>query len=363
VSRQLSATSRAHLRRGAGANTHFWLDPSVYTVREVPNPAIVKAIDYLDIGYVRERYWPNDPGQKAAFAQLSRRGVGLFLFIGDMTYTADHVRADVAALARSPVADSVVAVCGPNEANKAQGSAWPTKAVTIQQAIYREVFNHPTFSRHVAVVGPALMHNVPDIDHDYRALRAAGIIRWCDAGDFHFYPGNSGPHLNAGEAQRARQAFGKLPLWHSETGWTGADTDPTTAGRFSVEAVLRNRLTGIVGTVLYGFADEWQYLPGREGHFGLRTPTQPKPAYSMLHTLLALPDGSQSFHGWLADYSTGVDSDVGAVVTSEGGGRFTVYLMRRKQERAMIVFAPVNGPHQRRSVALTESMVVVHLSS
>lgn len=361
MTRPLKATARKHLRKAAGANTHFLLDPSVYTRNEVPNPAIIAAIDYLRVGYVRERYWPNDPGQKAAFAMLAKRGVGLFLFIGDMTYPTERVRAEVAALARSPVADSVVAVCGPNEANKQQGSSWPAKAVDIQRAIHTEVFNHPAFSRHVAVVSPALMHNVPDIDRDYRALRAAGIIRWCDAGDFHFYPGNAGPHLNHSEAIRARQAYGRLPLWHSETGWTGADTPPAVAGKFSVEAVLRNRLSGIVGTVLYEFADESQFMPGREGLFGLRTPFQPKPAYSMLHTLLALPDGNLRFDGWLTDYSSGVRSDVGAVVTSEGHDAWTVYLMRRNQNRATIVFNPNRGPQQRRTVSLTDSLMVVHL--
>lgn len=363
MSRPLRTTARRHLRHGAGANTHFLLDPSVYTLRKVPNPAILQAIDYLNIGYVRERYWPNDTGQKAAFAALSARGVGLFLFIGDMSYSADRVRAEVAALAQSPVADSVVAVCGPNEANKDQSGTWPARAVMIQQAIYTEVFNHPTFSRHVAVVGPALKHYVPDIDRDFRALRAAGIIRWCTAGDFHFYPGNAGPYLNASEAQRARQAFGDLPLWHSETGWTGADTDPATAGRFSVEALLRNRLTGIVGTLLYEFADESQYLPGREGLFGLRKPTQPKPAYTMIHTLLAAPDGGQPFHGWLAEYAPGVESDVGAVVTSEGGGTWTVYLMRKNQGHVTIVYQTASGVTQRRTVSLGSSMVIVTLTS
>ena len=363
MTRPLKATARRHLRQGAGANTHFWLDPSVYTLNETPNLAVLRAIDYLKIGYIRERYWPHDPGQVAAFSWLSATKVGLFLFIGDMSYTPDRVHAEVAYLATSPIADQVVGVCGPNEANKDQSSPWPAKAVEIQQAIYTEVFRHPSFARHVAVVGPALMHNVQDIDRDYRALRAAGIMRWCDAGDFHFYPGNAGPHLNAGEAQRARQAFGNLPLWHSETGWTGADTPPATAGMFSVEALLRNRLTGIVGTVLYEFADESQYLEGREGLFGLRTPTQPKPAYGRIHTLLALPDGNQPFNGWLADYAPGVPSDVGAVVTSEGDGHWTVYLMRQEQDSATIVFDPHRGPRQRRTVALSSSLVVVELSS
>lgn len=348
---------------GAGANTHFLSDPSVYTVNGVPNPAMINALEYLEIGYIRERYWPHDPGQNAAFAALAQRGVGLFLFIGDMTYTPERVRADVLALANSAVADSVVAVCGPNEANKSQDGSWPARAVTIQQAIHTEVFAHPSFARHVAVVGPALMHNVADIDRDYRALRSAGIMRWCDAGDFHFYPGNGGPHLNEGEAQRARQAFGNLPLWHSETGWTGADTDPATAGMFSVEALLRNRLSGIVGTVLYEFADESEYVEGREGLFGLRTATQPKPAYSLIHTLLATRDGNQTFRGELANYAPGVPSDAGVVVTGEGAGKWTVYLMRREQDRATIIFDPKHGRRQRQTIALTKSLMIVHLES
>lgn len=358
-SRQLTVTSRARLRAGAGVNTHFCLDPSVYTRYQVPNPTILQSLRDLDIGYIRERWWPGDPGQHAALMSLSMSKVGFFLFIGDMSYTPDRVRAEVAALAQAPFADSVVAVCGPNEANAAQDGAWPGRAVAIQQAIYEEVQRHPAFARQVKVVGPALKHVVADIDADFRALGAAGIIRWCDVGDFHFYPGNAGPRLNAAEARRAAQAFGPLRVFHSETGWTGSDTDPYTAGRFSVEALLRNHLTGIAGTVLYELADESPYKPGREGLFGLRTPTQPKPAYGRIRTLLATRDGGQRIDAWLGDYAQGVPCDAGAVVTSEGAGAWTVYLLRNNQPRATIFVVPRQGGTKRYDVQLTQSMTVV----
>jgi hypothetical protein len=360
--RTLHVTSRADLKEGSGANTKFWLDPSVYTRQRKPNPATVQAIISLEIGYIRERWWPGDPGQHAAFTSLTRGGVGLFLYIGDMTYTPQHVAADVAALANSHFAPHVVAVCGPNEANAAQDNRWPAKAVALQKAIYTEVHKHAHFARHVGIVGPALMHNnVKSLDHDYHALRAAGIIRWCDAGDFHFYPGNAGPILNASEAKRARRAFGRLPLWHSETGWTGSDTNPALAGRFSVEALLRNHLTGIVGTLLYEFADESQNVPGREGLFGLRTPTRPKPAYAEIHTLLATRDGKEPIDAWLGDHRPGVRCDAGAVVTSEGGGRWTVYLLRHSQGSATIFLKTGPKSSKRYSVALRNSMTVVHI--
>jgi hypothetical protein len=361
--RDLDTTSRKHLRHGAGVNTKFWLDPSVYIRDGVPNPEILDTLTALQIGYIRERWAPRDPGQHAAYDTITRSDVGLMLFIGSIwTYTPSQAAADVAALAESPYADSVVAVCGPNEANAPQDDKWPALAVAIQKAIYETAHSYPDFAKHVSIVSCSLMHNnVANLDHDYQALRNAGIRRWCDAGDFHYYPGDQGPINNKAEAKRARQAFGKLPLWQSETGWTGSDTDPDTAGRFTVEAVLRNHLTGLVGTIIYEFADESDYVQGREGLFGIRTPTAPKPAYNGLHTLLATPDGKEEFPGWLANYSKGVKSDVGAVVTSEGAGHWTVYLMREQQDTATIVM-PRQAGKRRYTVQMDESMKVVHVT-
>jgi hypothetical protein len=367
----LTVTARSDLRDGSGANTHFCFNPSVYSVGSSPNAHIVQALVDLKVGYIRERWWPKNPAQQAAFVTLTNAGIGLYVFIGDKTYTTAQVQSDVAALAASPFASALIAVCGPNEPNAGGGSTWPAAVVAVQQAIYTEVSKYAVFD-HTAIVGPALMHNVRDIDADYRALAAAGVGRWCDAGDFHFYPGNAGPSGNAAEAQRAGQAYGGLSLWHSETGWTGADTDPGTAGRFSVEALLRNHLSGIVGTMLYGFADESQYVPGREGLFGLMTATAPKPAYSEIQALMKSPDGTQAFHGRLASLAKNVESDTGAVVTSDGGNTWTVYLLRETQTATTLVipqqfsadcgsFTLGSGGNRRYSVTLTESMTVVHV--
>jgi hypothetical protein len=361
--RALQTTPRSDLRAGSGVNTKFSVDPSVYTLDGVPNPDIVQSLIDVQVGYVRERWYRHDPGQDAAFTQLTEGGIGLFLYIGRIeVYTAAMAAADVASLAESPYADAVVAVCGPNEANASQDDQWPASAVAIQQAIYETVHSYGSFASHVAIVSCALMHNnVKNLDHDYRALRRAGIQRWCDYGDFHYYPGNDGPIHNVDEARRAREAFGKLPLWQSETGWTSTDTDPVTAGRFTVEALLRNHLSGIVGTLIFEFADESQYVEGREGYFGIRYPDGPKPAYTRMATLLATPDGNEEFPGWLADYSKGVQSDAGAVVTSEGQGQWTVYLMKEQQDQATIVM-PTQQGNERYSVDMDESMVVVPVS-
>lgn len=340
MSRPLHTTARRDLRGGCGANTHFCFNPSVYAVGPTPNPHIVKSLIDLKVGYVRERWWPRNVGQQAAFATLTDAGIGLYLFIGDIGYTPAQARADVALLAQSPIASSVVGVCGPNEPNAHGGTTWPARVTAIQQAIHTEVFNQPRLANHVAVVGTALKHNVPNIDADYRAVAAAGIQRWCDVGDFHFYSGSVGPSLNAAEADRAGQAYGRLPLWHSETGWTADDTDEHVAARFSVEALLRNHHSGIVGTMLYEFADESQYVRGREGMFGLMHPVEKKPAYRSIEKLLATADGSQGFPGWLARSDKGVESDTRVVVTSEGGGKWTVYLLRGQQDFVTLVLPP-----------------------
>lgn len=364
MKRPLETTARADLRAGSGVNTKFAVDPSVYTLNSVPNQAIIDTLVGSGLGYVRERWYPRLEGQAAAFDALTSAGIGLFLYIGKITtYSPEMAAADVAALAESRWADNVIAVCGPNEANAPQDKKWPKLAVAIQEAIYETVYGYPDFASHVGIVSCALMHNnVANLDHDYRALRKAGIQRWCHYGDFHYYPGNSGPINNAQEAKRAREAFGRLPLWQSETGWTTADTDPVTAGRFSVEALLRNHLTGIVGTLLYEFADESQYVQGRDGLFGTRYPDKPKPAYNGIKTLLATPDGGEPISGYIAPYAKGLRSDVQSVVTSEGGGNWTVYLLKEQQDQATVVVNTSSGKH-RYKVDLDESMVVLQVSS
>lgn len=372
MTRALNTTPRRDLVGGSGANTHFCFNPSVYAQGANPSKHIMQAIIDLKVGFIRERWWPRNVAQQSAFATLAASGVGFYVFIGDISYTPAQARADVITLAQSPIASSVIAVCGSNEPNAHGGSTWPAKVTALQEAIFTEVFNQPTLANHVAVVGPALKHNVADIDADYAALADAGIQRWCDVGDFHFYPGNVGPSLNAEEAVRAGKAYGDLLLWHSETGWTGADTDPVMAGRFSVEALLRNHVTGIVGTMIYELADESQYVQGREGIFGMMQPVDPKPAYVEVQTLLATPDGKQAFDGWLAAYSKGVESDADAIVTSEGDGMWTVYLMKEKQPTLTLVLPAKlsadtgtlsrgSAGNKRYAIAMTETLTVVHV--
>lgn len=376
AARNLTVTSRADLRAASGVNTHFCFNPSIYAVGKKPNQTMIDDIVAMKVAYIRERWQPTNAAQQVAFTQLAAAGVRFYLFVGDMTYGPADIANDVAALAASPFVNSVEAVCGPNEPNKNGGTQWPSRVTRLQQAIYQSVFgatSYAKFASDIAVVGPALKHNVPDVDGDYQAVAAAGIQRWCSAGDFHFYPGNAGPIQNAGEAVRAQQAYGQLPLWQSETGWTNADTTPEDAGRFSVEAYLRNHLTGIVGTLIYELGDESQYVQGREGLFGLVTPTAPKVGFTSIQTLLAPADGNEDFPGTLAAYQTGVDSDAQIVVTSEGNGNWTVYLLQQTQNRATLVLPAsyvcdtgnlsIGGSGAKRyTINFAQTMMVAHVS-
>lgn len=332
----LVTTPRRDLRGGAGVNTRFWLDPSVYSEHGRPRPRILNAIYDLGVGYVREWWRPHSLAQKAAFTALADNGVGVHLYIGDLTYTPAQAAADVAALARAPFVDAVIAISGPNEPNSQGGDGWAQKAVALQRAIYSEAFDHPALAR-VAIVGSALKENVADLDADYRALADAGIARWCTAGDFHCYPGDDGAVAIAREARRSHQAYGRMLLWNSETGWTTAEIDERLAGRFAVEALLRNHLDGIAGTIVYGMADESEYLPGRKGYYGLMTATRPKSGYEDIQALLTPRDGHERFPGFLGQYSDGVESDVGAVVTSEGNSQWTVHFLRNEQDHVTLL--------------------------
>ena len=368
---KLKTTLRSDLRDGSGINTHFCFHPSVYGDGRTPNQQLVQSVIDLNIGVVRERYWPGNPAQQKAFDQLIDAGIGLYLFIGNISSTTGQMQTDAKALANASFASNVVGVCGPNEPNAGDGDGWAAKVVSLQQALYTEVCTHDSL-KGAGIVGPALMHNVKDIDHDYYALAKAGVGRWCDVGDFHFYPGNAGPIGNAAEAIRAGEAYGALGLWQSETGWTGADTSEQDAARFSVEALLRNHLTGMVGTILYELVDESQYVAGREGLFGLRKPNGTKLAYLAVQKLLATPDGREPFDGWLAPYATGVESDCEAVVTSEGKSCWTVYLLKHSQATATLVLPPqykadngsfsYGGDGRRRyTVQLNETMTTVQV--
>lgn len=334
----LPTTPRRELAARCGANVHFVFNPSVFAVGNKPNPDMIDFIIKSGLGYIRERWRPGNKAQAAAWTQLAEAGVRFFTFIGDPNASVDEVASDTADLAKSPFAKAVKGVCGPNECNKHQNDTWPKKTVKLQQAIFQNVDKFRSkFADDVEVVSACLKHNVPSLDADYLKIGAAGIQQWCTQADFHFYPGNKGPISNAGEATRARQAFGDLPLWHSETGWTGADTDPDNAGRFTVEAYMRNYLTGIVGTHIYELADEGQYVNGREGKFGMCRPAFPKLAYTWTSMVLTTPDGNEEFPGWLGEFSAGVNSDSQAVVLSNGAGYFSVHLLKIKQDQVTLV--------------------------
>jgi hypothetical protein len=337
AAQNLPVTPRSALRSGAGVNTHFCNENSTYSDAKTAKPEVVAAIPALGVSMVRERYWPNHPCQKDAFSALAKKGVRFYLFIGDTTYNYSHAVSDIDALAKSDIASSVAAICGPNEPNKSGGD-WPSACQEIQRAIHDRVLYyrsqaHPLF-KNTLIVGPALMHeHVQNLDQDYRDLgnKIKGLF---ECGDFHFYPGLSGPFKNAQECDRARtEAFGSVPyskMFQSETGWTGTKTKPDDAGRFSAEAILRNYLTGIHGTLLFEFIDQPKQ-GGDEAQFGLLYPDcRHKPAYDMLKELLTHNDGNEAFPGYLSS------GDANTVVTSEGNGHWTVYFLMNKDHAATL---------------------------
>jgi hypothetical protein len=359
----LLVTPRSNLRTVCGVNTHFNWENTAYSEKKAPRQKVIEALRQLGVGMIRERFAPGNSPQKQAFDALAEAGIKFYITIGTIRSTPQEVQSDIEALAKSDIAPSVIAICGPNEVNASGNAVWPEKAVAVQKIIFDEVSRYPTL-KHAFVVGPVLKHNVRHLDDDYKALCAAGIQQYCNRGDFHFYPGNWGPagdskHPgNVEECTRATQAYGKLIMFNSETGWTLHQTDPEMAGRFSVEAYLRNYLHGLCGTFLYEFIDEGQTKGKHEGYFGLlKEDCTPKPAYSMVQSLLATKDGSEAFPGHLA-----VGDDAQTVVTSEGNGHWTVYLLRSEKTNASVLLPAGYECDGGSSVHLANSLTIIHVN-
>jgi hypothetical protein len=331
----MAVTPRSALRAECGWNSHFCWDPSNYSKDGVVNEKLVQAAIDLGAGLCRERWFPNDKQQQQVFVRLGEAGIRLFTTMADMGSKPGDIEVLVDKLVDSPILPYVQAVTGPNEMNGNQGAKWVANANTIQRALYTTVRSYPELSN-VEVVSGSLKHNVKDYDADLSALAETGYYAWCDAADMHYYPGRSGPVTNKGERERVRQCFWHLDTYHSETGWTEADTEQAFSGPGTVETYLRGYLDPTVkATFIYELIDEKPITEGREGMFGmLGKNVSPKLAYSMAQELLRpRHEPEQPFPGWLShpeDQAVVLDY----VVTSEGDGCWTVYLLRSEAENA-----------------------------
>jgi hypothetical protein len=353
----LTVTPRADLRAACSVQIHgAWSAP--WNNGQTPNASLIEAIIGLGVGLVRDSLWCHNTAQQRWHKALADAGIGLWLNV--VADRAQYAAADIAYLAGLPYADAVKALGGLNEPNAYPNDTWPAHTVAVQMELQKAA---DLFLPDALVVGPALKHEHVDYDADLKALAVAGIAEWCDTLDHHFYPSAEGPAANARERARAEAGYGAPVGTQSETGQT--DTQCKDAGlkaRWSVETYLRNYLDGVRLTSLYSLVDDSTGLFGLVG----------KPAETAVRELLATPDGGEDFPGWLAQHPE--PSDARYVCTSEGGGKWTVYLLRGNDPTATLVLpgrgykvdvgTETVGPRgNERELELLDSLTVVHVST
>lgn len=296
-----------------GANTHFCWNgpPNTYH----PPELIADQIISWGLRYIRERWFPNNKNQQTAFKRLVTNGVGLYITIGAMDSSLDDIDRDMATLKASPLLDSVIGICGPNEPNKSENDTWHNKLAKVQQRIWNQ---RPPG---VPVAAGALKVNVKTYEDDWRKIATTGTISYCDWLDFHNYPNAKGPIDNTQVAARLAEAGGGLPLFQSETGWTTAQGWTTQQqSHWVAETILRNSLDqNITGTTIYEALDNPQEEGKHSGNFG--------PDWTPTTALLDGPDHGQPFPGWIAAWQDGQPYDGQAICTSDSDNGWTLYLL------------------------------------
>ncbi len=144
--------------------------------------------------------------------------------------------ATVLAHIRDNAADVCIGVEGMNEPNHNRGGSpvrpdWAAAAVAYQKVIWDFVTTTPALS-HVSVIGPSLQMGGSDPFVDFTALAAAGLPGLMHYAGMHSYPAGLKPDSKVDtRLGYVRDAWGAVPTWVSETGYTNAMNAPMVGPR------------------------------------------------------------------------------------------------------------------------------------
>ncbi|GAC1348968.1 MAG: hypothetical protein NVSMB19_01760 [Vulcanimicrobiaceae bacterium] len=201
---------------------------------------------------------------------------------------------------QSRVSQSLEAIEGPNEYDRSGDPQWSTTLANYTRNLYTAVHNTPQ-TAFLPVIGPSLTSGGA-----YAQL--GDLSAYMDFGNMHdylagFYPGNGG-YGGAGYGSSygsiaynqgaAAQSSGRKPMMATETGYgttpnTHNAVDEATQGKYVSRLLLEHYLHGVARTFIYQLVDA-----GTDGfdYYGLlRKDLSPKPAYTMLASLLNVLSG------------------------------------------------------------------------
>ena len=194
----------------------------------------------LNAAYIRGKYSPL-PMLRAAtdsiVAQCRTYGLKwvMTLIPEDWSMTHDQLRAVLVHI-RDNAADVCIGIEGMNEPNHNRDESpvradWAAATVAYQKVIHDFVRSTPELS-HVAVIGPSLQMGGADPLVDFQALAVAGVTACMDWAGMHSYPAGLKPDSKVDtRLGYVRDAWGSVPTWVSETGYTNAMAAPMVGPR------------------------------------------------------------------------------------------------------------------------------------
>ena len=189
---------------------------------------------------IRGKYSPA-PALRAATATITQqcRTLGLkwvmTLIPEDWSMSHTALRAALVHI-RDNAADVCIAIEGMNEPNHNRDgspvrSDWAAATVAYQKVIWDFVTTTPELS-HVSVIGPSLQMGGADPLTDFTALATAGLPDHLHYAGMHSYPAGLKPDNKVDtRLDYVRTAWGRVPTWVSETGYTNAMAAPMVGPR------------------------------------------------------------------------------------------------------------------------------------
>ena len=188
--------------------------------------AWVDRLGTLGAAYFRGLYVHQLPSTMLTATEARRRGIGWLATVApsDWSLPQDQLQARLTHI-RDNAANVIIAIEGVNEPNNVRGGGaragdWAERTVATQKAIYEFVQAEMPGT---PVVGPSLHAAVPTAYDDHLRLGELGVQEYFDYAGLHRYPDGNYPTYRVDERlDWIRKAFGDVPTWITETGYTNA---------------------------------------------------------------------------------------------------------------------------------------------
>lgn len=309
----------------------------------------LNAIADMNVPYFRGYYAPGLPKTLEVVAGARRRGIKWAMTVTNTrSATRDQIQRAVRHIA-THAADVCLYIEGLNEPDYHRGvgavtTDWMTDTLRVQRLIWEAVKAQPRLSR-VKVVGPSL-HDTTSVESDYRRMAERGLLSTMDFGGIHRYPNGTFPdHLMNERLAMLRRAWGRTPIWITETGYTNAVANlsghkpvpEAVAGEYAPSSLLEAADRGC-RVAWFEVLDQPDagVKNDREANFGLYgtgsgdgPPWRAKPAVASIRSLLtSLRDPGPAFTPAEVRFRATGPADLRATLTAKRTGAVTAHLRR-----------------------------------